>query len=73
MLQRKLNDKIAPLIKCSPTVYTLSAALFSTTTPVIVILILHTPVWLFKAALVYSTFSLFFSILQWTKLIINKR
>lgn len=73
MIQHKLSDKIAPVVKCSPSVYTLSAALFSATTPVLGVAILHTPTFFFKIALMYSMFGLLFSILQWTKLIINKQ
>ena len=73
MIQRKLNDKISAIVKCSPTVYTFSAAIFTTVTPLTFICILHTPTWFLKALLVYSTVCLIFSIWQWTQIIINKK
>lgn len=72
MIQRKLNDKISPVIKCTPTVYTFSAAIFTMLTPLLTVCIMHTPRIILKMLLVYSIICLAYSILQWTKLIINK-
>ena len=73
MIQHKTYDKISPVVKCSPTVYTFSAAIFAATTPVLTVAILHTPLFSLKIALAYSVFGLIFSIIQWSKLIIHKR
>lgn len=73
MIQHKTYDKISPVVKCSPTVYTFSAAIFSATTPLIGVAIIHTPLLSLKLALIYSAFGLIFSIIQWTTLIIQKR
>ena len=73
MIQHKTYDKISPVVKCSPTVYTFSGAIFAATTPVLIVAITHTPLLSLKIALAYSAFGLFFSIIQWSKLVIQKR
>jgi uncharacterized membrane protein YccC len=64
MIQHKTYDKISPIVKCSPTVYTFTAAIFAATTPIIVVSIMHTPLLSLKVALAYSSFGLIFSIIQ---------
>ena len=72
MIQRKLNDKISPVIKCTPTVHTFSAAIFTMLVPLLGVCIMHTPRLILKIFFVYAITCLMYSIIQWMKLIINK-
>jgi len=71
MIQKQTNDKITPVLKCSPTIYTFTTALTITTTGLLAICTLHTPSFILKILFISSGVGLLISLFNWAKLVID--
>lgn len=73
MIQRGTWDKIAPIIKCSPTVYTFTSAVFISTAGLLGVCMLHTPYLFLKVLFCMAIMGAITSLWGWALISIDDK